>query len=98
MKTLWVILLVAFVVFVVIYAILSRNNPSGEYRVRFFSRMPRERHTESNRQDSMYVAPVILGASADGAHAPASAPDCAPGVADAGGGCSAGADGGGATS
>jgi hypothetical protein len=41
---------------------------------------------------------VIFGAATDSAHAPTSAPDCGPGVADAGGGCSAGVDGGGASS
>ena len=98
MKIFWFILLVAFLVFIVINAIRSRHYSSAVYRARFFSRMPRERHRESNRQDSTYVAPVIIGAATDGANAPASAPDCAPGVADAGGACSAGGDGGGATS
>ena len=98
MKTFWVILLVAFLVFLIITAIRRRHYSSAVYRARFFSRMPRERHPESNRQDSMYVVPVIFGAATDGAHAPASAPDCAPGVSDAGGACSVGGDGGGATS
>ena len=95
MKTFWIILLVAFLVFIVVNAIRGRHYSSAVYRARFFSRMPRERHPESNQQDAIYLAPVIFGAATDGAHAPASAPDCAPGVADAGGACS---DGGGATS
>ena len=98
MKTFWIILLVAFLVVIIVNAIRGRHYSSAVYRARFFSRMPRERQPESNRQDSMYVAPVIFGATTDGAHAPASSPDCAPGVADAGGACSAGGDGGGATS
>ena len=98
MKTFWIVLLVAFLAFIIIHAIRSRHYSSAVYRARFFSRMPRERHPESNRQDPMYVAPVIVGAATDGAYAPASAPDCATGVADAGGACSAGGDGGGASS
>jgi hypothetical protein len=98
MKTFWIVLLVAFLVFIVIYTVRRRHTPSGEYRARFFSRMPRERQPDAGRQDSIYMAPVIFGAATDGAHAPASAPDCGPGVADAGGGCSAGGDGGGASS
>jgi hypothetical protein len=95
MKTFWIVSLVAFLVFIIIYAIRSRHSSSGEYRARFFNRMPK-RQPESNRQDdSIYIAPVIFGAATDGGHAPASAPDCATGVADAGGGCS---DGGGASS
>jgi hypothetical protein len=97
MKTFWIILLIAFLVFIIVNAIRSRHYSSAVYRARFFSRMPRDRQPEPNRQDSIYVAPVIFGAATDGAHAPASAPDCAPGAADAGGACSAG-DGGGATS
>jgi hypothetical protein len=96
MKTVWIVSLVAFLVFIIVYAIRSRHSSSGEYRARFFSRMPRERQRESNRQDdSIFVAPVIFGSATDGAHSPASAPDCATGVGDAGGGCS---DGGGASS
>jgi len=98
MKTFWIILLVAFLLFIIINAIRSRHYSSAVYRARFFSRMPRERHPELNRQDSTYVAPVIFGAATDGAHAPASSPDCAPGAPDAGGACSSGGDGGGATS
>jgi hypothetical protein len=94
MTTFWIVLLVAFLVFIVVYAIRSRHTSSGVYRARFFSRMPRQRLPEANRQDTMYVAPVIFGTATDGAHAPASAPDCGPGAADAGGGCSAGSDGG----
>ena len=48
--------------------------------------------------DSVYVAPVIFGSTTDGAHAPSSAPDCSPGIADGGGACSGGGDGGGAGS
>ena len=96
MKTFWVILLVAFLVFIILHAIRRRHNSSAVYRARFFSRMPRERHPESNQQDSIFLAPVIFGAATDNAHTPASAPDCGPGVADAGGACSAGGDGGGA--
>ena len=98
MKTFWIILLVAFLVFIIVNAIRSRHYSSAVYRARFFSRMPRERHPESNRQDSVYLAPVIFGDASDNAHAPASAPDCAPGVADAGGACGGGGDGGGAAS
>jgi hypothetical protein len=95
MKSFWVILLVAFLVFIVINAIRGRHYSNAVYRARFFSRMPRKRAPEPNQQDAVYVAPVIFGAATDGAHAPASAPDCAQGVADSGGACSAGSDGGG---
>ena len=98
MKTFWIILLVAFLVLFIISAIRGRHYSGTVYRARFFNRMPRERQPEPNRQDSVFVTPVILGAAADGTHAPSSAPDCAPGVADASGACSAGADGGGASS
>jgi hypothetical protein len=98
MKTFWIVLLVAFLVFIIIHAIRSRHYSSSVYRARFFNRMPRERHPESKRQDSMYVAPVIFGAATDGAHAPASTPHCETGVADASGACSTGSDGGGASS
>src|SRR3954469_18643199 len=97
MKTIWIVLLVAFLVFIIIYAVRSRRTSSDVYRARFFSRMPRERQPEANRQDSIYMAPVIFGPATDGVHAPASPPDCGPGVVDAGG-CSAGSDGGGASS
>jgi hypothetical protein len=96
MKPFWIVLLVAFLVFIIIYTVRRRHTPSGEYRARFFSRMPRERQPDARRQGSIYMAPVIYGAATDGAHSPASAPDCGPGVADAGGGCSV--DGGGASS
>jgi hypothetical protein len=95
MKTFWVIPLVAVLVFIIIHEIRRRHHSSGVYRARFFSRMPRERHPESNQQDAIYLAPVIFGAATDGAHAPASAPDCASGIAGAAGACS---DGGGGTS
>ena len=98
MKTFWIVLLVAFLVFIIVNAIRGRHYSSAVYRARFFSRMPRGRHPESNRQDPNYVAPVIFGGATDGAHAPASAPNCETGVADAGGACSAGGDGGGASS
>jgi hypothetical protein len=97
MKTFWVILLVASLVFIVVYALRKRRDSSTEYRARFFSRMPRERRPEPNRQDSFYVAPMFFTAASDGTNAPASAPDCSPGVADAGGACSGGGDGGGST-
>jgi hypothetical protein len=96
MKTFWIVLLVAFLVFIIINAIRGRHYSSAVYRARFARRMPRERQRESNRpDDSIFVAPVIFGAATDGAHTPASPPDCATGVGDAGGGCS---DGGGASS
>ena len=99
MKTFWIVLLVAFLVFIIVNAIRGRHYSSAVYRARFFSRMPRERQRESNRQDdSIYVAPVIFGAATDGAHPPDSAPNCETGVADSGGACSAGGDGGGASS
>jgi hypothetical protein len=98
MKTFWIVLLVAFLVFIVINAIRSRHYSSAVYRARFFSRMPRARHPEPNRQDSIFVAPVIFGAATDDSHAPASSPDCGTGVADSGGACGAGGDGGGASS
>ena len=97
MTTFWVIVFVAFLVFVVIYTIRRRHGSSDAYRARFFSRMPRERHAESNRQDSVYVAPVVFGAAGDGAHGPPSGSECATGVADAGGACGAGGDGGGSS-
>jgi hypothetical protein len=98
MKAFWVILLVAFLVFIVTIAIRRRHYSSAVYRARFYSRMPRKRHPGSKREDSIYVAPVIFGAATDSAHTPNSATECAPGVADAGGACSTGGDGGGATS
>jgi hypothetical protein len=98
MKTFWVILLVAFLLFIIINAIRRRHYSNAVYRARFFSRMPRERQAEPNSQDSIYIVPVIFGAATHGAHSPVSAPDCAPGVSDAGGSCGAGVDGGGAGS
>lgn len=95
MKTFWVILLVAVLVLIIIHEIRRRHDSSAVYRARFFSRLPRERHPESNQQDVLYVAPVIFGAATDGAYSPASASDCTPGIADASGACS---DGGGGTS
>ena len=96
MKAFWIILLVASLLFIIIYAIRSRHSSSAVYRARFFSRMPRKRDPVSNPQDSNYLAPIIFGAATDGSHAPASAPDCSPGVSDAGGAC--GGDGGGTSS
>jgi hypothetical protein len=98
MKIFWIVLLVAFLVFIITYAIRSRHSSSSVYRARFFSRMPRERHAESKPQGSLYAEPVIFGAAMDGGHAPPSAPDCAAGVTDAGGSCSTGVDGGGTSS
>jgi hypothetical protein len=98
MKTFWIVLLVAFLLFIVINAIRRRRYSNAVYRARFMSRMPRERQPEPNSQDSIYLAPVIFGANTHGAHAPVSAPDCTPGVGDSGGSCGAGVDGGGAGS
>jgi hypothetical protein len=97
MKTFWIVSLIAFLVFIIIYTVRSRHTPGGEYRARFFSRMPRARQPDASRQDSIFMAPVIFGPATDGGPAPASAPDCGPGGADTGGGCSAGGDGGGAS-
>ena len=101
MKTFWIILLVALLVLIIIQAIRGRRCSSVSYRARFFNRMPRDQRPEPNRrsnaEDATYLASVIFGAARDGAHAPASAPDCAPGATDAGGACSVG-DGGGSTS
>ena len=98
MKTFWIILLVAFLVFIVVSAIRGRSYSNTVYRARFRSRMPRERKPEPTPQDSSYMVPVIFGAATDVSHPPPSVPDCTPGVADASGACSAGADGGGAAS
>lgn len=97
MKTFWIILLVAFLMLFIVAAVRGRHYSSSGYRSRFYNRMPRARHPESNRQDGIFVAPVIIGAASDSSHAPAPAPDCSPGVADAGGACGGGADGGGAS-
>ena len=59
MKTFWIILLVAFLVFIIIQAIRRRHHSSAEYRARFFSRMPRERHPESNRRSGRESQPSI---------------------------------------
>jgi hypothetical protein len=98
METFWIILLVAFLLFIIVHAIRSRHYSSAVYRARFFSRMPRKRDPAPNPQASIYVAPIVFGAATDGAHPPAAAPDCSPGVGDAGSACSAGGDGGGASS
>jgi hypothetical protein len=84
MKAFWIVSLIAFLVFIIIYPNRSRRSSSAVYRARFF-----------NRQDSTFVTPALFGAATDGAHTPASAPDCGTGVADAG---SAGGDGGGVSS
>ena len=97
MKTFWIILLVAFLVFFIVAAIRGRHYSNTVYRARFRSRMPqRERQPEPTPRDSFYIVPVIHGSTILSSPAPHSAPDCAPGVADASGGCSA--DGGGASS
>ena len=99
MKTFWIILLVAFLVFFIIAAIRGRHYSNAVYRARFRSRMPqRGRQPEPTSQDSLYMVPVIYGSTIHCSPAPHSAPDCTPGVADASGGCSAGADGGGGAS
>ena len=98
MKTFWVILLVAFLLFIIINAIRRRHYSNALYRARFLSRMPREHRSEPTPRGSIYMIPVILGAATNGAHSPASTPDCAPGVGDAGGSCGVGVDGGGAGS
>ena len=95
MKTFWIVLLIAFLVFIIINAIRGRHYSSAVYRARFASRMPKRQPEPNRPDDSIYIAPVIVGAATDGAHTPTSAPDCATGIADAGGGCS---DGGGAGS
>lgn len=97
MKTFWIIVLVAFLVLFIVAAVRGRHYSGSAYRSRFYNRMPRARHSDPNRQDGIIVAPVIIGATSDSSHAPASAPDCAPGVGDAGGACGGGADGGGAS-
>lgn len=96
MKTFWIILLVAFLVFVIVNAIRGRHYSSSVYRARFLNRMSRERQPDPTPLDSTCMVPVILGAATGSSPAPAAAPDCAPGVADASGACSA--DGGGAAS
>ena len=98
MKTFWIVLLVAFLVFIIVNAIRGRHYSSAVYRARFFSRMPRGRHPESNRQDPNYVAPRDIRRCNGRCTRAASAPNCETGVADAGGACSAGGDGGGASS
>jgi hypothetical protein len=86
MKTFWIVLLVAFLVFIVVNAIRGRHYSEAVYRARFRNRMP-QRKAEAANDASFVAVPVLFGATTDSTHHPSA--DCAShsGGVDAGGSC-----------